>query len=390
MLTFLAPIALIVGCEGQSSEKNDVAELKKKLQKYQNEYEELGYQIRETQQKILSRDSTALDLQKKTLVSVMPLKPRAFQHYIEMQGNVSSKRNINVSNERGGIVEKIYVTEGDEVEKREVLIQLDDETIRSNIDELETRLELASKVYQRQKNLWEKNIGSEIQYLQAKNEKESIEKQLKTARTRLKKMKVKAPIDGTIDEVIIKKGEMASPGRPLLRLVELKTVQVQADASQQYVGKINKGDSVLVEFPSIGEKRQEVISSVGQVINPNNRTFKVEVTLDNPDKLLKPNLLATLKIADYKRDDAIVIPAKYIQYSDGQEYVFKIGTNENGKKIAEQVMIERGKTHQGNTEVLSGLKAGDQLITDGFRGVIDGEPVRIDEQVNPQDKLAQH
>lgn len=385
LIAFLISLA---GCQSDPSKSKDIEALQQDLKESRKEYEKLRSKITKLERKILEKDSSAIQLQKKTQVDVMPLKNRKFQHFIELQGNVSSKENINVSSDLGGTVTKIYVEGGQEVQKGDMLVKLDAQTIRSNIDELETNLDLAREVYKRQKNLWEQNIGSEIQYLQAKNEKEALEKKLNTARTKLAKTKIKAPINGTIDEVIIKIGEMASPGRPLMRLVNLSTVQVQADASEKYIGKIHKGDSVKIDFPSIDKTRAETVSSVGQVINPINRTFKVEVTLDNPNKLLKPNLLGTIRIADYQKESAIVISSKYIQHSEEEEYVFILSKSENGQSTAQKVSIQRGKTYNGNTEILKGLNQGDHLITAGFRDVIDGEPVSVQKEVDKPGQLA--
>ncbi len=367
----------LVSCGGgNAATDNSVEGKKKQLEEYKKQYADLKVKIDALENELRGQDAIATKVNLK-LVETQPVLQKDFAHFIEVQGNVESDKNVSVAPEMNGIILRINVERGQAVSQGQVIAEIDAEPIRKNISELETRLELAKTMFERQENLWKQQIGSEIQYLQAKNSKESLERSLESLKAQLKKAYVKAPINGVVDEIFVKQGEMANPAVPLARVVNLSEVQIKADVSEAYVPSVRKGDAVVVSFPSLQKEMPARISNVGQFIEPANRTFKVEVRLANKDGFLKPNTLAVVKIKDFEQKNAIVIPTHLIQQStDGKEFVFVIRQNEK-KNVAAKVAIKTGKSYGGETLVIEGLQAEDILISKGYNEVIDGEEVNI-------------
>jgi RND family efflux transporter MFP subunit len=366
---------MLAACKGNKKEKDTLESKKKKLSKLQKQQDALTLKIIQLQQEIDALDSAAAASKIGKLVNFTRLEQKHFKHFVEMQGNAASKENVAVVPDMNGLVKKILVTEGQPVVKGQVLMLLDDELIVKQMEELQTQYALAKTIYEKQQTLWDQKIGSEIQFLEAKNRKESLEKNIERVQASLEKTRVKSPINGVVDEVMINVGEMAA-GRAVVRVVNLEEIQINADAPESLVGKIKKGDTVQVYFPAIGQSRVTTILAVGQVINPVNRTFRVDVKLSNTDNMLKANLLGILRVSDYENKQAITVPTKWIQQDHDRDFVFVI-VNEDGKTIARKRLIKKGKTYNGETEVLEGLQAGELLITDGSRDLTDGEIVRF-------------
>lgn len=369
----LALTIVVASCGGNA---DSLEKKKAKLEKKEQQYEDLAVEIHELKAAIDALDTNAKKPSTGRFVSLLTIEQSNFKHYIELQGMAKSDENVSVTTDLGGTVLQVLVDEGDKVHKGQVLLILDDNIIQKQIDELKVSLDLATDVFERQERLWKQNIGSEMQYLQAKNNKESLEKKLAAANAQLAKTRVVSPIDGTVDNISINAGELASPGYPLVRVVDLSKIELRADAAENYLPAIKQGDSVLVEFPAIGVKRSTVIDYVGQVIDPTNRTFGVQVKLDNKKRDLKANLLAVIEVVDYENDSAIVVPTKYIQQIKDKQVVYVKGTNADGQMVAERREVVTGKTYGGNTEVLSGLHLGDQIVGEGSRDVANGEEIR--------------
>lgn len=330
--------------------------------------------------KIASVDAqiTLLDTSiKHSNVTSYPLAPTNFAHYFEIYGNVESDQNVEVLPEVAGEIKNILVKEGDPVKKGQKLVQINDEVIAKNIAEIQTAYSLANDVYNRQKRLWDQKIGSEMQFLESKNNKESLEQRLKTLQTQQAMSSVEAPFDGVVDQIFVKTGEMAGPGMPLLRIVNLQKQYVRADVSEAYLGRVKKGTEVKLQFPSLNMEMDTTISLVGQFINPQNRTFNVRVNLESNNELLKPNLLALMLIKDFEQDSAIVVPTDMVQEtSKGESFVYTLQKDQNGT-LVRKVFIEVGKSYNNQTHVLSGLKANDVLINKGARSVQDGQYVNV-------------
>ncbi|MGL1889494.1 MAG: efflux RND transporter periplasmic adaptor subunit, partial [Reichenbachiella sp.] len=311
------------------------------------------------------------------IITVLEVSPQFFEHKIEVRGGVESRTNVTVGPEIMGKVLKIHVKEGQKVKLGQTLITLDDIIIRNNIAELETSLELATIVAGKQENLWKQNIGTEIQYLEAKNNQKSLERKLATTRSQLRQSKIRAPFSGSIDAVDAKIGEMVSPGQQMLRIVNTEDVHVGSDVSERFIGKFKAGDAVKVYFPSQDKTILSSVSAVGNVINPENRTFEMEVSL--PRKLdfpVKPNQVVVLSITDYKNDEAISVPTRLIQKDNKGTFVYEIVEKE-GRKVAQKNHVKAGRSYDNQTEVLEGLKIGQVLADKGYRDLAQGVIVDI-------------
>lgn len=374
-LGYVLIFVVLFGCGQSDSEPKTLEEKEAKLA-------ELRSQLTETQSKIQQLEGE-IKAEKggedKSLKPVETIKtePVVFQHFIEVQGNVESDKNVTVNPEFSGTIIRKNVQEGQTVSKGQVLAEIDAQTIRTQIAELKTRLDLATTTYERQKNLWNQKIGSEMQYLQAKNQKESLERSIESVKAQLAKTQITSPISGTIDEIFVNEGEIANPAMPFCRVVNLSNVQVNAEVSEAYTKNVKKGDKVKVTFPNLDIEKEENIDLVGQFINPQNRTFRIRVTLNNSDKTLKPNSMAVVKIKDFEKEDVITVPSNIIQQSaSGESFIFVVRKNEN-KHVAQKVIVKTGKTYQGQTMVNEGLKAGDEVIEKGYNEVTDGEEVAV-------------
>ena len=366
---------------GNGGNTNEIEAKKQQLATYKKEMNELNQKISSLEQEIAAQDpSFAQQNRKATLVTTVPVQTKTFRHFVEVRGSVASRKNVTLSTEVPGRIQGVQVKEGQSVSKGQVLLSLDAETTQNNIKELETALELATTRFERQANLWEKKIGTEMQYLEAKNQKESLERSLATARSQLALTVIRAPFSGSIDKVMVREGEMAQPGVPLVRIVSLTDMYIEADLSESLLGKFQKGDSVEVRFPSFNKKLQSTINAIGQVIDPNNRTFTVEISLPENDELLKPNLLAIVRISDFEAKEAVVVPTNLIQTDNSGDFIYIAKQGEEEVMEAEKVHVERGLTYENETMITSGLQGGEKLIKEGFREVAEGVAVREAEQ----------
>lgn len=367
--------ALIFSCNSPTTTNNDTVEGKKatleqKIQDYKNLEKEIEALTAELNELDPGREKPAIT------VTFDTVKTATFNRYVDLQAVVEANDMVNAASEIGGRIIRLAVKEGQNVKKGQLIATLDAESLEKQKEEIQKSLDLANDVYDRQKRLWEQNIGSEVQYLQSKNNKERIEKSLQTLETQLRKKYVYAPLSGIVDQLITKEGEMTAPGSPIVRLLNVSRVKIITDAPENYLGKIKTGDKVQINIPSLGKEVQQKISLIGRTIDPSNRTFKLEVWMDNPGGELKPNLLAIVKINDYTEKDAISIPVDLVQQEvNGRKYVYVINQMDD-KLIANKTYIETGESADGRILVRSGLKSGDRLIIKGARNVTDGTSVK--------------
>ncbi len=372
-LTILILATFIYSCGGGS----DLAKKKAELEGYKKDLVSLKSKISKLENEIAELDTTTDDGTGNLLVSSYKVEPKPFVHKIEVRGAVASRKNILMSAETMGRIERIPVSEGQSVRKGDLLLQLDSDIIDNNISEIKTQMELAKTVYDRQANLWEKNIGTEIQYLQAKNNYESLERRLETLKSQLSQYYVRAPFSGVVDNIVVKVGEMAQPGLPLIRIMNPNDMYVKGDVSEAHLGRFEKGEVVEVTFPVQDVTLKSSILSVGRVINEQNRTFKVEIAL--PDKNgyeFRPNQVAILTLTDYKNEEALSVPTNVIQSDATGNFIFTIGSK-NGKNIAQKVAVTPGKTFNSMTEIVAGLKGGERVINKGYRNVTHGAEISI-------------
>jgi membrane fusion protein, multidrug efflux system len=330
----------------------------------------------------LEREISALDPEfgkqnrKATLITTLPVSQTKFEHYVELSGSVKSRKNVVISAENMGNIQSILVKEGTEVNKGQLILSMDTELYQRGLEQLDTEYALAKTMFEKQENLWKQNIGTEVQYLQAKNRKEGLENQIANIKTQISKSQVRSPFAGTIEEVLVKEGEMATTGMPLVRIVNHKDMYVKADLSEAHIGKFKKGDKLIISFPSVSQDIETVISSVGQVIDENNRTFSIEASLPETALKIKPNLIAILKIKDYEVTDAVVVPSKLIQKDNTGEFVF-ITTGDSTESVAKKIQVSRGITYKNRTMITEGLQGNELLVNEGFRDVTDGSKVKV-------------
>jgi membrane fusion protein (multidrug efflux system) len=368
----LLPLTLVVlfaiGCASDESVEAKKAE----LDKLRTEASEIQASILELEAEIASLDPEyAKQNQKSILITTAQAKKAEFEHFVEVTGSVLSKKNVIISAETGGRILEVPAIEGMRMTKGQVLARIDAESIQRNIEELETNLDLAKTLFEKQKRLWEQEIGTEVQFLEAKNRKEGLERSLASLKTQLNKSMVVAPFNGTVESVQIRLGELVQPGTPMFQFVGESDLFIEADISESYVGVLSKGDSVDVSFPSIGKELKTQVSSVGAIINPNNRTFKVEVFLPNIPQV-KPNMITVLKIQDYENPSSVIVPSYLILSDSKGDYIYIVDG-----EIAKKRYIKRGRTFNNETEILEGLEGNETLVDKGFREVGDNFKVNI-------------
>ena len=309
-------------------------------------------------------------------VTVIKTSSKNFKHFIEVYGNVIAEKNIEIRPESSGTILQIYVKEGQQVLKGQVLMQLDASTINNAIDELKTRLELANTAFERQERLWQQQIGSEMQFLQAKNQKESLEKSIKSLQVQAQKMRITAPFNGVIDHIFPKVGELASSQYPIIRLVNLNALYLEADVTESHLTDVKKGTPVQIIFTSINKEMAAKITTVGNFINPENRSFKIRIDLPNTDKVLKPNQYAKININNFERN-GIVIPLQVIQKDKEGNYYVYVAVTKNNQTTVIKKMVSIISTY--NNEVLIGdeLQENELVIDKGSRTVNEGNLVTI-------------
>ncbi len=370
---YIAPIlVLLVSC-GQDSLDNKIHQ----LNQLRADAVELNREI-ETLEEEISQKDPHFDSSRRqhTLISTLEVQLQPFEHKFEVRASVASRMNVLISAEASGRVEHIYIREGDQVKKGQQLITLDASVLTNSIEELKTDLELATTIYQKRERLWKQNIGSELQYLEAKNKMEALQRRLATTQAQLKQFNLIAPFSGVVENVQAKLGEMAMFGSPMLRILSIDAMHLEADVSEKYLGRLQKGDSVNLFFSSFNQELKSTITAVGYVINPQNRTFSVEVALPKGRFPYKPNLVAILKFRDYYQTEAMVVPSELIQQDSQGDFVYAVDTVVNELK-AKKIHIIPGISYQSKTEVIQGIEAGTVLVNAGHREVTAGALVQV-------------
>tara|TARA_R110002050_G_scaffold100230_4_gene207499 strand:+ start:610 stop:1713 length:1104 start_codon:yes stop_codon:yes gene_type:complete len=363
-------VVLLASCSSGNA-GNESQEKQAQLVEYKQQLHELELKIAE-----LEKELKATTEEEKVEVVLSEIQPQKFEHFIEVTGSVEADQEVNVSPEGSGQILDIKVREGQRVSKGTVLATLNAEPIERTIDEVEINLDMARTTYERQKNLWDQNIGSELQYLQAKSTMNSLEQQLEGLKAQRSMSSITAPVDGVIDVIYQKQGQIASPQVPFAKLVNIQKIKVYADVAESYLTKIEQGDEVQVYFPAIGETHTTKIQMIGNFIDPNNRTFRIRLDLQNKDNLIKPNLDAVVKLRDYMAEEAIVIPSLLIKEDFKGKYTYVVEAN-NGSQVARKVYVKTGVSDNNMTEVKEGLEAGMKVVSEGFSQVIDGTVVHV-------------
>ena len=347
---------------------------KAELEKMKSEQTSLSDKIRALEEEIKKTDTSSATAKKYIVVGFEEIKKQSFTHYLQIQGKIDSDKNVQISSSIGGSVESVYVIKGQQVQTSALLAKTDGEQILKGIQEVDKALELANQLYDKQKRLWDQQIGTEVQYLQSKNQKESLESKKSTLQEQYSKTSIRAPFAGVIDEVYIKEGQMLAPGMPAFRLVNTNDLKLVAAVSESYVSKVKVNQEAIVTFPDLNNKEiKSRVKVVGDVIDPTNRTFQVDLDLKQDKNMLKSNMISYIKIKDYSNPSVIVIPVNLIQRNNGKDYVYVVEGAISAKRF-----ITVGQYYENSVEVLDGLKEGDKLITIGYQDLVEGQPIKFE------------
>ncbi|NOU48851.1 MAG: efflux RND transporter periplasmic adaptor subunit [Bacteroidales bacterium] len=359
----VALLAFAVACSGPADKKSELAKLKK-------QHDELAVKIKTLESEL----NTTGEVVVKNLVNVVvtEAKPVEFNHYIEVQGKVDGEDNIAVSAQMPGAITAVYVKEGQSVRKGQVLAQIDNSVMQQQLANMEQQLAFVTNLYNKQKALWDQKIGSEVQFLTAKNNKESLEKNLDALKDQLEMTKIKSPINGSVEEVNLKVGQMASPGLPAVRVVNFNTVKVVAEMAEAYTSKIEPGNKVVIYFPDLKSEISSEISFTSKYINPVNRTFITEVKLAPGEIEYRANMIAVVKINDYQNTAAFTVPITLIRESPKGNFIY-VARQEDGYLVARRLPVTIGRTYNGLAELLTGVTTGEKIITTGFNNLMDGQ-----------------
>ncbi|MGI9546052.1 MAG: efflux RND transporter periplasmic adaptor subunit [Flavobacteriaceae bacterium] len=380
----LGLILLLAACQSGPDKSVDtlitegnLEAIKTKKQQISEQQKELNNEIRKLDSAINTMDKDARIL----LVTTIEVEEQPFKHFLELQGNVKTRQNVLVYPEMSGTLLKIYVKEGQRVSKGQVLAKIDDGGMASRLDQLKTQEALAKTTFERQKRLWEQNIGSEIQYLQAKTNYEATENSVKQTESQLGKSIIRAPFSGIVDDLVQDEGTVVSPatGMAIFRIVNLSDMHIEVDVPESYLEGVTPGKEVRVYFPVLRDSVSTQVRQTGNFINPANRSFRIEIPVPNKEGTIKPNLTARVSINDYSNEHAILIPQSVIsENSAGQQYIYTAvdADDENRARAMKQIVVT-GKTSNDLVEILEGIDAGDQVIEEGARNVREGQAVRI-------------
>lgn len=314
------------------------------------------------------------------LITSFKLKESDFKHFLELQGNVTTKDLLVIYPEFSGVLSNVYVKDGQKVVKGQILAKIDDGGLSQQLAQLKIQADLAKTTFERQQRLWDQKIGSEMQYLQAKSNYEAQNQAIAQLEQQVAKTIVRAPFSGTIDDVLTEQGSVVMPGQSeLMRIVNLNNMYIVTDVPEKYITTITENKKVEVEFPILGKKIESKVRQVGDFINPDNRTFKVEISVPNKERSIKPNLTAKLRINDYSNEKALLIPQSIIsENASGEQYVYVVkDKTENNEATAEKMIIETGLTQGDYIEVTKGLQSGSEVIMEGARSVNEGQTVKI-------------
>ena len=361
-------ILITVSCGGDKNEmiKQQITQKKEQITRLNKEIKELEATLSDTINKKEAIPATIKEMQ-----------GEAFNHYIIAYGEVEAENYALITPEMPGQIKKIHVREGERVAQGQLLVSLNTETVRSTIDQLKTNYELAEETYEKQKNLWDQKIGSEIQYLQAKTAKESLESQIKATEAQFRMAQIRAPYNGYVNKIYLKEGELASQMMPLVEFVNMRSLSITADISENYVGSIKKGQVVEISFASIPDlKIKTPIRRVSKVIDQKNRTFEIELKIDNRGETIKPFMVSTIRINDFSADSAFVIPSVVMKQDISGRYVYLI-KKEGSKQVVVKKYITPGLSYQDQTMVDKGLTPGDKVIIQGYNLVSSGVPVQV-------------
>ncbi|NER09739.1 RND family efflux transporter, MFP subunit [Muriicola jejuensis] len=383
-IPILTLFVLLISCGGDQNESLETLIANGDLEAIRSKKSSLSEEMKSISDQVKALDSVIAILDADTklpLVNTFEVNSGNFEHFLELQGDVATKQNVLIYPEMAGTLERVYVTEGDKVVKGQLLASIDHGGMANQLEQLKAQAALAETTYERQKRLWEQNIGSEIQYLQAKTSYEASRNSVQQVERQLAKSAIRAPFSGIIDDVIKDQGTVVAPGpgSEVFRIVNLSNMYLTVDVPETYVGSIDEGTNAKVYFPVLGDSVQTRVRQAGNHINPNNRSFTVEIPVPNESGTIKPNLSARVLINDYTNPEALLVPQSVIsENAEGEQYVF-IAENptDDMKGTARKRVVVTGMTQGRFVEILNGLQPGELIIQEGARSVKDNQDVQI-------------
>ncbi len=361
----LALLTLAVSC-GPADKNKELEKLKKQHSEIDSKIKQLESELNKDKESIL----------RTVAVEISEVKKEPFSHFLEVQGRVDGEDNIGVSAQMPGVITSIFVKEGDRVSKGQVLALLESSALQKQYESAKTQLDFATSVYNKQKALWDQQIGSEIQFLTAKNNKETAEKGVAALKDQLEMTKIKSPINGSVEEVNLKVGQMAQPGMPAVRVVNFSSVKVVADIAESYAAIVKPGAKALITIPDLNKEIEAKVDFTSKYINPVNRTFLTEIRLKPGETGFRANMIARVRINDYTNPDAIVVPVSLVREAGEGKYVY-VAENNNGQTLAKKRAVTVGQSYNGMSEITKGLKPGDKIITTGYNNLVEGQPLKV-------------
>ncbi|HKZ38802.1 MAG TPA: efflux RND transporter periplasmic adaptor subunit [Chryseolinea sp.] len=367
-LSLLATVVILTACSAATPDDK-----KEQLEKLKKQQADISKQVQQLEKEMIKENPDSVSVRSKD-VAVTQVAAGKFDHYVQTQGHIDAEDNIAVSPKSPGVITNVFVNEGQQVSRGQLLAQIDNGVALRNIESLKTQLELAQTVFERQKNLWDQKIGTEVQFLEAKNRKEGLERQIASAQEQNEMLKIKSPINGTVDEIIAKIGEAVSPGQPAIRVVNTSDLKLTASVSEAFVTNIKKGNKVLVNIPELKKEIESKVTFVGRTIDPLSRTFIVEVKLPSQADL-RPNMTGVIKVVFHTEPSAITIPINVVQNINGEKIVF-VAEQKGKNAVARKKVVKVEGVYSGIAQV-TGLATGDKVITFGYQGLNDGEFIKI-------------
>ena len=360
-------LSMLVACGGN----NDA-----KLEALKKQRDKITMKIEQLEKEITASSDTTIQESTGTFVSVADVAFTPFKHFIEVQGKLDGDDNVAVYAETMGNIVNVYAKVGQHVNAGQVLARVNDDTYQEQLKSLESTYQLALETFQKQENLWKQNIGSEMQYLQAKTSKESLESQIASVKKQINMTRIKSPISGDIEESLIKVGQSVSPSFPAFRVVNFSNLKVVADVAEAYTSKISTGDEVIVYFPDVKREIAAKVTFCSKFINTTNRTFSVEAQIKGQTVNLKANMISVMKINDYHAEKAVVVPINMVRTDNKGKYIM-LASQENNQYVARKQAIQIGQIYNGQAEIILGLQEGQKIITGGYLALNDGEVVRF-------------
>ena len=374
-------ILTIFSCTNQKKEAVEDVIATNNLEKIRAKKNELSLkqQVINNQLKQIDLAISKLEtLKKNPLVTSIKIKETIFKHYLELQGNVSTKQLLVIYPEYSGILTNVYIKEGQKVNKGQLLGKIDDGGLSQQLAQLKIQANLSKITFQKQSRLWNQKIGSEIQYLQAKSLYEAQQQAVNQLQKQISKTSIRAPFTGTIDDIITEQGSVVAAGQSqIFRIINLDNMHIETNVPERHIPNVKTNKEAQIEFPVLGKSILAKVNQVSDFINPANRTFKIEIAIPNKDKSIKPNLTARIKINDYTNNNALLIPQSIVsENANGQQYIYLV-KNKNNQAVAKKVIIETGKNQGDQIEILSGVSNGDEIIQEGARSIKDGQNIKV-------------